>query len=100
MFLSAEEILVKSKKRKKRDYFQSFMLVVAVIEPSTTLPQIYEIWVRHQTAGVSTLTWGLFALVAFFWVFYGLKIKDKPVLIASCLWVIMELAVVFGIVFN
>jgi uncharacterized protein with PQ loop repeat len=96
----AEEALVTSKKRKKRDWFQSLMLVVAVVEPSTTLPQIYEIWVKHQAAGVSVLTWSLFVLVAVFWLFYGLKIKDKPVLIASCLWVIMELAVVFGVIFN
>ena len=96
----AAKALVKSKKQKKRDHFRSFMLVVAVVEPLTTLPQLYDIWVKNKTSGVSALTWSLFALVGSIWFIYGIKIKDKPVLIASCLWVIVELAVVLGVIFN
>jgi uncharacterized protein with PQ loop repeat len=96
----AEEALIKSKKRQKRDHLQSFMLVVAIIEPSTTLPQIYEVWAKHQIIGVSILTWIFFAVVALIWFLYGLKIKNTPVQVASFLWFISEVLVILGIIFN
>lgn len=92
--------LVKSKKQKKRDHFRSFMLVVAVVEPLTTLPQIYQVWFKNQVAGVSLLTWSLYILVACIWLIYGIKIKDTPVFVASILWAAMEILVVFGVIFN
>ncbi|MBI2009314.1 hypothetical protein HYS84_02790 [Candidatus Saccharibacteria bacterium] len=53
------------------------VLVVAVAEPLSTFPQIYEIWIRHKSEGVSVLSWSLFAIAALIWLLYGLKIKDK-----------------------
>lgn len=64
-----------------------------------TLPQIYEVWVNHQTAGVSLLTWGMYIVAAFIWLLYGLQLKDKPLVISSFLWVVTEAAVVTGVLF-
>lgn len=76
------------------------VLVVAVAEPLSTFPQIYEIWIRHKSEGVSVLSWSLFAIAALIWLLYGLKIKDKPVIISSALWIITEIAVVLGVLLN
>ena len=76
------------------------VLVVAVAEPLSALPQIYEIWIKHQSEGVSALSWSLFAIAALIWLLYGLKIKDKPVIISSALWIITEIAVVLGVLLN
>lgn len=74
------------------------MLLIAILEPAMTLPQIYEIWVNHQAGGVSSLTWGLYIAAAFIWLLYGLQLKDKPLVISSTLWVFTEAAVVIGTV--
>lgn len=84
----------------KRITLKKTILVVAVIEPLMTIPQIFQIWVRHQTAGVSLLTWLMFIFAALTWLFYGLKIKDLPVALSGFLWTIMELAVVIGLLVN
>jgi MtN3 and saliva related transmembrane protein len=96
----AAKALAKSKKQKKRDRFRSFMIFVAVVEPLTTLPQIYQVWVNNQVAGVSLLTWSLYVIVSCIWIMYGIKIKDTPVLVASFLWFITEILVVLGVIFN
>jgi uncharacterized protein with PQ loop repeat len=72
------------------------VLAMAVIEPLMTIPQILEIWVKQQAAGVSSLTWGFYLLSAVIWTIYGLQIKDKPIIIASILWIVMESAVLVG----
>ena len=73
---------------------------MAVAEPLSTLPQLYEIWIKHQSEGVSVLSWSLFAIAALIWLLYGLKIKDKAVIISSSLWVVTEAAVVAGVLLN
>lgn len=72
------------------------VLVIAVLEPLMTLPQVYEIWVKKQAEGVSSLTWGLYLIAAVIWLLYGLQLKDKPIIISSILWLGFELAVVVG----
>lgn len=76
------------------------VLAMAVIEPLMTIPQIYEIWIKKQTAGVSLLTWSFYILAAIVWLLYGLKIKDKPLMVASTLWVLVEILVVGGLIIH
>ena len=62
-----------------------------------TFPQIYEVWSKHEKAGVSLASWSFFLIAAMIWLWYGLRIKDKPLIIASTLWVLMEGALVLGL---
>ena len=73
------------------------VLGIAVIEPLMTIPQIYQIWAHHDARGVSLSTWSFYILSAIIWLFYGFKIKDIPLIVASTLWVVMEGFVVLGI---
>jgi uncharacterized protein with PQ loop repeat len=84
-----------TKKQQKRLIRRS-VLAVAIIEPAMTLPQIYEIWIKQRVEGVSTLTWGMYISAAIVWLFYGIQLKDKPLIISSILWIITEAAVVAG----
>ncbi|GAC1501863.1 MAG: hypothetical protein NVS1B10_06300 [Candidatus Saccharimonadales bacterium] len=88
---------IKSKTSSSNKHFERLMLAVAIFEPITTLPQIYEIWVKKMTAGVSLATWFFYTLTAMIWFIYGLKIKDRPVTISSLLWIISEGFVVLGL---
>jgi uncharacterized protein with PQ loop repeat len=74
------------------------VLAMAIIEPLMTLPQVYEVWVKKQTQGVSLLTWSFYLIAAVIWLLYGFKIRDKPLIIASTLWIVVELVVVLGLI--
>lgn len=56
------------------------------------------IWINKQTEGVSSTSWILYLFAAVIWLLYGLQLKDKPLIISSILWLVMESAVVAGTV--
>lgn len=85
-------------RKQQKHLIKRSVLVVAIVEPALTLPQVYEIWVNHRAEGVSGLTWFLYIGAAVIWLFYGLQLKDKPLIISSILWIFMELAVAVGTV--
>ncbi|RJR14119.1 hypothetical protein C4585_00795 [Candidatus Parcubacteria bacterium] len=72
------------------------VLVVGVIGPLTTIPQILKIFILQDATGVSTLSWGLSALFDIPWIMYGIVHKERPITIAYTLWLIMNLAVFVG----
>lgn len=70
----------------------------AVILPFTTLDQLYIIYVRKETAGVSAITWLLYGVLSIPLLIYSLKRKDVPMILLNGLWVIFDLAVWLGVV--
>ena len=82
---------------KTPKFLQLAVLCAAVVEPLMTLPQIYEIWIRHQTAGVSLATWTFYSLGATIWLAYGLTIRNRPLIISGVLWVTLQWSVVLGL---
>lgn len=83
-------------KKQQKQLIRRSVLTIAVIEPAMTLPQIYEIWVKHQAEGVSSITWGLYICAAGIWLLYGIQLKDKPLIVSSSLWIVTEAAVLIG----
>jgi len=65
-----------------------------------TLPQIYQIFSTKNAQGVSLLTWAFYCASSAVWLLYGIKIKDKPLIIASFLWLVVESMVVYGILIH
>jgi len=85
-------------KKQQKQLIRRTVLVVAIIEPLMTLPQIYEVWIKQQAEGVSSLTWGLYIVAGFIWLLYGIQLKDKPLIISSSLWIVTEAIVVVGVI--
>ena len=61
-----------------------------------SIPQILAIWVRHQAAGVSVVSWGAYLLSALLWFFYGLQQRDKNIYLPCIGWIALDIAVVAG----
>lgn len=81
---------------KERSLFDRLVLVLGVVESLTTLPQLYEIWIEKQTAGVSVITWIAYCLVECVWLAYGIRQEDKAIIGGSLSWGIMEALVAIG----
>jgi uncharacterized protein with PQ loop repeat len=62
-----------------------------------TVPQVWAIWVVGNAKGVSLLSWGAYLLSACLWFFYGLQKRDKTIYVACVGWVILDAAVVVGV---
>ena len=61
-----------------------------------TIPQVLTIWVGHQVAGVSVVSWSAYLLSAVLWFWYGLKKRDKNIYLPCVGWVGMDAAVIVG----
>ncbi len=52
-----------------------------------TIPQVVTIWVSHQAAGVSLLSWGAYLVSAVCWLGYGLQKGDKNIYLPCIGWI-------------
>jgi uncharacterized protein with PQ loop repeat len=63
-----------------------------------TVPQVLTIWVGHQAAGVSVVSWSAYLLSAILWFAYGLQKRDKNIYLPCVGWVGLDTAVIVGAV--
>lgn len=61
-----------------------------------TIPQVLTIWIRHQAAGVSLLSWGAYLVSAAGWLWYGLQKRDKNIYLPCVGWLLLDAAVIVG----
>jgi len=71
--------------------------IAGLIGPFTALPQAFWIWTSHQAAGVSLFSSVGFTAVAGVWLAYGIVMRQGPIVLSSLLWVILDLAIVSGV---
>ena len=62
-----------------------------------TVPQVWTIWVGHQAAGVSVLSWSAYLLSAVLWFWYGLMKRDKNIYLPCIGWIGLDAAVIAGV---
>jgi uncharacterized protein with PQ loop repeat len=70
---------------------------VSVASMVMTLPQIWTVWVEGQVSGVSLLSWGTYLLGACLWFIHGLARRDKAIYVACIGWILLNGAVVAGV---
>ena len=63
-----------------------------------TVPQVLTIWIGHNAGGVSLISWVSYLIGACLWFVYGLQKHDKTIYLACIGWVLLDLAVVIGVV--
>jgi len=72
------------------------LVYIALISPVMALPQLYLI-LTGDAAGVSVVTWATFLTVAVVWLAYGVKHRIKPIIVLQSVWIIVDAAIVAGI---
>jgi len=63
-----------------------------------TVPQVLTIWVGHQAAGISVVSWSAYLLSAVLWFWYGLQKRDRNIYLPCVGWVGLDTAVIVGAV--
>ena|SRR6266850_1528811 len=61
-----------------------------------TVPQVLTIWVGHQAAGVSIVSWSAYLLSAVLWFWYGVQKRDKNIYLPCVGWAGLDGAVIAG----
>lgn len=83
--------------QEKKKFIDRLIYVVAIAYPLTTIPQISDIFTNKSSGNVSLLTWILYDLFTFIFLWYAVQNKLKPLVIEYCMWIIAQSIVVLGI---
>jgi len=94
----SQKLLPYPHKNKWIRFLDKFLLIIAVIGPLMAFPQVFKIYIEKNASGVSLLSWSLFTLLNIPWIIYGFVHKEKPIIIAYCLWFIINLIISIGII--
>jgi uncharacterized protein with PQ loop repeat len=62
-----------------------------------TIPQVLTIWVGHQAAGVSLLSWSAYLISAVLWFWYGVMKRDRNIYLPCVGWIALDGAVIVGV---
>ena len=89
---------IKSDSSNNDSYLGRLVLIVAVIEPFMAIPQILEIFKNKNAGSVSLVTWFLYIFSTTIWFLYGIKIKDRPLIITGLLSILIYIPLVIAIV--
>jgi uncharacterized protein with PQ loop repeat len=76
--------------------FSRVLGAMSIFSMLMTIPQVLTIWVGHQAAGVSVLSWSAYLLSAFLWFAYGLRKRDRNIYLPCVGWVALDAAVIVG----
>ena len=63
-----------------------------------TVPQVLTIWVGGDAGGVSLVSWVSYLVSACLWFVYGLQKRDKTIYLACVGWVLLDVAIVIGVI--
>ena len=63
-----------------------------------TIPQVLAIWVGHQAAGVSILSWTAYLASAVLWFWFGMQKHDRNIYLPCVGWIALDGAVIVGAV--
>ncbi|GIW09487.1 MAG: hypothetical protein KatS3mg061_0544 [Dehalococcoidia bacterium] len=73
-------------------------LVVGVIAPLSTIPQIVQIYTTQSAEDINIGTWTLFIGFGLFWLLYGITTRALPIILTNLAWLICYSIVLVGAV--
>jgi uncharacterized protein with PQ loop repeat len=73
------------------------LAAMSILTLLMSIPQALTIWVGHQAAGVSILTWSTYFVSAILWFWFGLKKRDKNIYLPCVGWILVDAVIVLGV---
>jgi uncharacterized protein with PQ loop repeat len=62
-----------------------------------TIPQVLTIWLRHEAAGVSLISWSAYLASAALWLWYGIERRDRNIYLPCIGWLALDAGVIVGV---
>ena len=83
---------------KFKRIIDKIIYIAAFAGPIMTIPQVIGIWVGKNSSGVSVISWISYAILSSIWLIYGIVHKEKPIIISSIIWIILDIFIVVGVI--
>jgi uncharacterized protein with PQ loop repeat len=73
---------------------------MSVVTLLMTIPQVLTVWVSQDATGVSLASWSAYLASACLWFGYGFHKRDRTIYVACIGWIILDAAIVVGIIMH
>ena len=77
---------------------EKVLRAVSIATMLMTVPQVLTIWIGRDAGAVSLVAWAAYLFAACLWFVYGLRKKDKTIYLACVGWILLDAAVVIGVI--
>lgn len=77
-------------KIKKTTGIDTLALIVSILQPLTTFPQIYIVYTSQDVSQISFFMWTAYNVASVILLIYGLKHKLTPIIWAQALWLLVQ----------
>lgn len=77
-------------KKQQNSLIDWLALIVGVLQPLTTIPQIYLVYSSRDTSTVSLFMWTSYNVASIILLLYGIKHKLTPIIWAQSLWLLVQ----------
>ena len=84
-------------KKKPASTIDWLIYAAVILGPVMTIPQLSMIWIDGKKDS-SIISWASYFVIACLWLAYGIKHKDKPIIIVQIAWMVVDALVVIGLV--
>lgn len=72
--------------------------VLSVVGPLVAIPQVVEVWNKHNVAGISLFYWIAQAALSVIWLSYGIVHKERPIILTTALSATLNMIVAVGVI--
>ena len=83
-------------KNKWKRLMDRLILVVGILGPVMTIPQLMKIYIERNAAGISVITYSSYFILDFFWLAYGIIHKEKPIILTFAAWILLNILIIAG----
>jgi uncharacterized protein with PQ loop repeat len=78
--------------------FERTLRILSVVTMLMTVPQAFAVWFGPNASGVSMTSWVTYLISACLWFVYGVRKHDKTIYLACVGWIILDAAIVIGVI--
>lgn len=71
--------------------------LMSAVTMLSTVPQALQVWLG-SASGVSLVSWGAYLVAACLWLIHGVRKHDKSIYVACIGWIVLDAAIVIGII--
>jgi len=83
--------------KKFINFFDKYIILVAIIIPVMTIPQVIKIWINKSASDLSLISWTAFLISAVSWLIYSTIHKEKALILNSILWITLYILIIAGV---
>ena len=76
---------------------ERILRALSIVTMLMTVPQVIAVWIGPSVEGVSLVSWLSYLVSACLWIVYGLRKHDKTIYLACIGWILLDSAIVIGI---